>query len=75
MMKSRTKTSSPKIQAEGDHKYPSISAAYWLPAPNSTPYLIPGMTDKCALSLLNIFYDFSIPIFFSSFDALQLECK
>lgn len=22
--------------------YPSISAAYWLPAPNTTPYMIPG---------------------------------
>lgn len=22
--------------------YPSISAAYWLPAPSPTPYLVPG---------------------------------
>jgi hypothetical protein len=27
--------------SHGKH-YPSISAAYWLPAPNTTPYLLPG---------------------------------
>lgn len=27
----------------GGGAYPSISAAYWLPAPNPTPYLLPGM--------------------------------
>lgn len=26
----------------GTGLYPSISAAYWLPAPNPTPYLLPG---------------------------------
>lgn len=25
--------------------YPSISAAYWLPAPSPTPYLIPGKKE------------------------------
>lgn len=27
--------------SHGRH-YPSISAAYWLPASNTTPYLLPG---------------------------------
>lgn len=25
------------------HHYPTISAAYWLPAPNTTPYHVPGL--------------------------------
>lgn len=49
-MKSRTKQSSSissasKTAACSDSPkgaYPSISAAYWLPAPNTTPYLLPG---------------------------------
>lgn len=30
------------IGSGGGSLYPSISAAYWLPAPNPTPYLLPG---------------------------------
>lgn len=49
-MKSRTKqtttsvtsTSSKSSACEGSKQYPSISAAYWLPTTNTTPYLLPG---------------------------------
>jgi hypothetical protein len=48
-MKSRTKHSSlnspPSLPGGTDSAkthYPSISSAYWLPAPNPTPYIIPG---------------------------------
>lgn len=51
-MKSRTKQSSSSAAITATTKttaacdsskhYPSISAAYWLPAPNPTPYLLPG---------------------------------
>lgn len=52
-MKSRTKQSSSissasKTAACSDSPkgaYPSISAAYWLPAPNTTPYLLPGKSQ------------------------------
>ncbi|XP_055683710.1 CUGBP Elav-like family member 2 isoform X2 [Lutzomyia longipalpis] len=55
-MKNRTKINSPiSIPGHASPKnaaYPSISAAYWLPAPNPTPYLVPdrklfvGMLSK-----------------------------
>ncbi|XP_059618361.1 CUGBP Elav-like family member 2 isoform X2 [Phlebotomus argentipes] len=55
-MKNRTKGNSPiSIPGHASPKnaaYPSISAAYWLPAPNPTPYLVPdrklfvGMLSK-----------------------------
>ncbi|CRL02483.1 CLUMA_CG015390, isoform A [Clunio marinus] len=58
-MKNRTKSlstsSSPTIKTsscDSSKHYPSISAAYWLPAPNPTPYLLPerklfvGMLNK-----------------------------
>lgn len=51
-MKSRTKTTSStspsltspntKAVSKCDKQYPSISAAYWLPATNPTPYQVPG---------------------------------
>lgn len=62
-MKSRTKQSSSissasKTAACSDSPkgaYPSISAAYWLPAPNTTPYLLPGkesvVFDLCVTKL------------------------
>lgn len=34
----------------GGTLYPSISAAYWLPAPNPTPYLLPG---ECSLIFIS----------------------
>lgn len=34
-------TAAVSCDSYGKH-YPSISAAYWLPAPNTTPYLLPG---------------------------------
>jgi GTP cyclohydrolase FolE2 len=53
IMKSRTKSSSTSAASitattktaatcDSSKHYPSISAAYWLPAPNPTPYLLPG---------------------------------
>lgn len=41
---STTKINSNTITCDshGRH-YPSISAAYWLPASNTTPYLLPGI--------------------------------
>lgn len=55
-MKSRTKQSSSSAAITATTKnaatcdspkhYPSISAAYWLPAPNTTPYLLPGKESK-----------------------------
>lgn len=32
----------PGGQKSSNAAYPSISAAYWLPAPNPTPYMVPG---------------------------------
>lgn len=29
-------------RTNGTGMYPSISSAYWLPAPNPAPYLVPG---------------------------------
>lgn len=41
---STTKNSATALTCEtqSSKAYPSISAAYWLPAPNATPYLLPG---------------------------------
>lgn len=44
-MKSRTKTAVPSLpgqQSPTNGAYPPISAQYWLPSANSTPYLMPG---------------------------------
>lgn len=58
-MKSRTKQSSTSAAITATTKaaatcdspkhYPSISAAYWLPAPNPTPYLLPGKVPILSL--------------------------
>ena len=66
-MKSRTKQSSSSTaltattkttaSCESPKHYPSISAAYWLPAPNPTPYLLPGkekLTSKNKISAVLI---------------------
>ena len=40
---SAKKSTTAVLTCESQSKaYPSISAAYWLPTPNSTPYLLPG---------------------------------
>lgn len=48
-MKSRTKTAVPSLTGQmspTNGAYPPISAQYWLPSANSTPYLIPGLSIK-----------------------------
>lgn len=68
-MKSRTKSSSSSANAsitattkaaatcDSPKHYPSISAAYWLPAPNPTPYLLPGnMSDKLRIKTIKIHF-------------------
>lgn len=49
---SSTNLNSPNsLKATGDGaKYPSISAAYWLPAPTPQPYLLPGKFSVFQLS-------------------------
>lgn len=44
IMKSRTKTSIPLPghTSPNNGAYPAISAQYWLPSSNTTPYLMPG---------------------------------
>lgn len=37
-----TSAGSPGSTGSSSGIYPSISAAYWLPAPNPTPYMLPG---------------------------------
>lgn len=50
---STTKNSATAQTCETQSKaYPSISAAYWLPATNSTPYLLPG--DKKSQKLISL---------------------
>lgn len=63
IMKSRTKSTSStaltstKATAPCDSSkhYPSISAAYWLPAPNTTPYMLPGMRKNFVFAVYWVF--------------------
>uniref|UniRef100_A0A182VDK7 Uncharacterized protein n=1 Tax=Anopheles merus TaxID=30066 RepID=A0A182VDK7_ANOME len=41
----------PLRNEESAKSYPSISAAYWLPAPTPTPYQVPGKCEKRANEL------------------------
>lgn len=44
---STTKNAAQTCEVQGSSKaYPSISAAYWLPTSNPTPYLLPGESKE-----------------------------
>lgn len=80
-MKSRTKqatttsvtsTSTKPSICEGQKQYPSISAAYWLPAPNTTPYLLPGIVEKNCMDQSLSFLDFPQTFSFLPFYVHQI---
>jgi hypothetical protein len=74
-MKSRTKISNASnspvknTACENSKQYPSISAAYWLPAPNTSPYLLPGIII-CSLESYITHMIYNIQIFKHKFFSL-----
>ncbi|CAH2232704.1 jg5328 [Pararge aegeria aegeria] len=46
-----------KTAGRSSSNYPPISAAYWLPPSNPTPYHVPGVTNYLPKDLTNYFPD------------------